>query len=642
MCGFLGYIKTNNNCSIDNEHFSQSLDLMSHRGPDEGKIINKDNWGLGFRRLSILDLSLNASQPMSTSSNMQWIVFNGEIYNYKELRLELIKDGINFNSSGDSEVLLKWIKYKGSQKINQINGMFAFAYIDLIRKKLILARDRVGKKPLFIFKNKNIVIFSSEIKSLLYLGKIQPEIDRLSINQYFSYNYVPAPRTIFKNIYKVMPANFIEFSIDNINENKTNCYWDLTSKIINSKTNYSNEKLETIIQNSISDRLYSDVPIGTFLSGGIDSSIVSGIASKQNKNITAYTIGFNDRKFDESNIASAVAKHFKIKHISEFLEPTAWEILPELAWHHEEPFADASSIPTYFLCKKASQYGKVFLSGDGGDEIFAGYSRYLRYMNQKWYDEIPHFLSGPFFNLVSNIFSSFSIYKYRALKLALPAWKRLAYNTVFLEDPINLMPLDVGCIMPNDTINNTFIRDAKKYHSFDDLKQIQLLDISYYLSNDILTKIDRTSMANSIEVRSPLLDYRIIEEALKIHSSFHISRSKGKRMLDPIAQKMLPDEALEHPKQGFGVPIDKWMRLNNYKYLNTYFHDAIKNPYLNKDSIEKIFNIFIGKRYKKYDYSHLIWKIIFFQEWYNQFIDSDLWKKARRKSIFSSNKFINY
>ena len=375
----------------------------------------------------ILDLTTSGSQPMFSADKNAIIVFNGEIYNFVELRLRLIKDGLRFNSSGDTEVLLQWLKKYGSKGLKHLNGMFSLAFLDIKEKKLLLARDRLGKKPLTEFPIKgNKIFFSSELKSLLKLDKGPKNINDQSVEQYFCYNYIPGKNTIYKNIHKLEPGSYIEFNERNISNAKSRAFWR-----IEYKPNYNItvdewcDKIDFLINDSVKLRMQSDVEVGTFLSGGIDSSLISAIAkiNSSNKNIFAFTIGFNETKWDESKFAGLLAKKYNLKHELIYFKPDLEETLSELVWHYEEPFADSSSIPTYHLCKAASNFGTVFLSGDGGDEIFAGYNRYMTVNKNNIIDNIPQRFRKRMQEIIDPYLPQFSNIRSKIMRSTLPKSK---------------------------------------------------------------------------------------------------------------------------------------------------------------------------------------------------------------------------
>ncbi len=622
MCGFIGRLSLDQK-SIFERDINDSLKLMKHRGPDEQKVEKGSYWDFGFCRLSILDLTNSGSQPMFSEDRSSIMLFNGEIYNFIELRNILVKNNIKVKSTGDTEVLLNIIKIYGSEGLKLLNGMFSLAFFDFNKKKLLLARDRAGKKPLIYYKDENKIIFGSEQKAICDHDDINMELDYISINQYFCFGYIKSPRTIFKHLKKLDPGHFIELSLlDNSSDIKTKPYWNL-----NYNPDYSLsendwiEKTESILIDAVKMRLRSDVRVGTFLSSGIDSSLITAIASKSKvrDDFCSFTIGFNDKNFDESSYAEEFSKSLGIKHNKKVLEPDNWNIITELVKHFEEPYSDSSAIPTYFLCKAASEFGVVFLSGDGGDELFAGYKRYFTVNNNNWLGFIPLFIKKPLSNSLSSFIPKGSSYYSRLKRAGIENWERKIHHYApFAGDESNYMLLSENA---KKQFKDEAIFEAKNQINLPITTQMQLIDFKYYLSNDILTKVDRASMAHSIEVRSPLLDYRLIEMAFRIPHNYHIKNNTGKNILKKVAKKYIPNSFLNHPKKGFGFPLSDALNDSRNKNIENYFLSSRtkERELYNYKEVQRLYKY---HKHSKHDFTDLVWKFIIFEEWCRQFIDS--------------------
>ncbi len=375
MCGIAGKLNFKNQ-PVEKTDILAMMNEIKHRGPDDEGIYLNNNIGLGHRRLSIIDLSSNGQQPMPDESKRFWITYNGEVYNFLELKKELLRDGVRFKSNTDTEVIIYLYKKYGAECLKLLRGMFAFAIWDNEKKELFLARDRIGKKPLKYYLSNNVLIFSSELKAILKNKEVKKEIDWQAIDKFLTYKYVPAPRTGFKNIHKLPPAHCMTIKANG--EKIIKQYWDLNfeKKLDLSEKDWL-KNITNKLKESVQARLISDVPLGVHLSGGIDSSlIVALMAEIQNKPIKTFSIGFKEKKYNELNYARLVAKKYKTNHQEFIIDPKAAEILPELAYSYEEPYADASLLPSYYLSKITKEHVTVALNGDGGDEVFAGYDRY--------------------------------------------------------------------------------------------------------------------------------------------------------------------------------------------------------------------------------------------------------------------------
>ena len=626
MCGICGIINFNGK-PISQNLIQQMNNTLIHRGPDdEGYYFNKQaNSGhpigdrpsvtLAHRRLSIIDLD-TGHQPMSNEDGTVWIVFNGEIYNFIKLREKLIKRGHQFCTKTDAEVIIHAYEEYGIDCLNHFNGMFAFALWDEKNNMLFLARDRLGIKPLYYSVLPNEFIFASEIKAILKHPKIQKEIDWKALSDYLFYQYIPPPKAIFTQVKKLPPAHFILIKKDRQIEIES--YWDLKWE-----PDYSLTKQECIDETRrlllqvVEDRLVSDVPFGAFLSGGVDSSaVVSAMAKIMNIPVKTFTIGFKESDFDEAYYGRILAKHLNTEHYEEIVKPNAIEILPELAHKFDEPFADSSAIPTYYVAKLARKRVTMVLSGDGGDEGFAGYVRYLQALKeQTLFDE-----KYPFLKKLSRLILSFYPQNLRGrgsleriLETLLQRYFRSIQIFNFTQIQ-NLLSPEIRKYL-NDYRSEYFLEKFYKENKFPDLiSALQYLDIKTYLSEDILVKIDRATMANSLEARVPLLDHRLLEFLARVPVNYKINGKTSKWILREAIKDWLPPRFLDRPKHGFAVPLAYWFRNNLAQFVKDRILGKrfLRRGFFHKDFIKKI----IEEHQKGIrDWASRIWSLLIFDEW---------------------------
>ncbi len=578
MCGILGWSGKN----INSDNACKSLDKLNHRGPDDYGIWSEDAIWMGHRRLSILDISSLGKQPYVSKCKNLIIVFNGEIYNYKELRQELQNQGINFVSNTDTEVLVESISFWGIKKsLSKFVGMFAFALYNRYKKELTLVRDRLGVKPLHYCIIGNDLIFSSEIKPLIEINFISKEINKNALCDYFRHLVIHSPETIYSRIKKLEPGAILTWHEGKSNKSK---YWNIKDISYNGLTNqlhkdegdYLNE-VENLLIESVKLRLISDVPIGVFLSGGIDSSLVTAIAQKvSTSNISTFSIGFSDSEYDESTDAKIISNILGTEHNEKVLNSIdVFNQIPKIAAEQDEPFADSSLIPTIILSKFARNNVKVALSGDGGDEFFAGYPRYFwanKIQNiQKYLTPIGSKFLGNILKLFPdkfwNVFISYlTNYKFsgsngmaqrvnrfseylrvkpeKFYEEMCPGWNNLNKLLDLDYKEISLGPSIIGHNHPNWA------------------QAMMECDQQFFLIDDVLTKVDRSSMRVSLEAREPLLDHRIAEYSWQIPFQYHVNNDldQGKRILRKILEKYIPKIHIDKPKKGFNMPVEKWLR----------------------------------------------------------------------------------
>lgn len=569
-------------------------DTLAHRGPDGfGSYFSADNhFALGHRRLSFLDLTDSGTQPISNEDKNIWITVNGEIYNYLELREDLILKKHNFKSNTDSEVLIHAYEEWGIDMVKRLEGMFAFGLWDENKQKLFLARDKFGIKPLYYYLDDNQIIFASEIKAIIENKDIKRELELSSLCDYFVYRYVPSPKTIFKNIFKIEPANYLTIN-HSFEIEKTEYYtFDFTDN------NYSQKKLiievDGLLKKSVEMHMRSEVPIGSFLSGGFDSSAIVKYMSGVDKNANTFSIGFKDWDKSEHQYAEIVAKKYGTNHTSQILDSTSLEILNDLMYFYDEPIADISIIPTYLVSKLASMSNKAVLSGEGADEIFAGYSWHKRYLweiskqqlkqAKKWGWDIP--------------LNHFDVESYS---------KAMAMG----EFNVNELKL-----LLNQTLHKEIPKDTgwfyKKYYNSETLipKRFQKMDIKCFMGELVLTKIDRASMANSLEVRVPFLNTEILEKVLNLDSEVYFDKKKQKIILYKILKKDLPKSILSRKKQGFVGPDIYYKDFDWYK-LNLDNCLLVSHGIINKPAIDL---------YLKNEDHWRLWKIAVLEKWFQKWM----------------------
>tara|TARA_B100000963_G_scaffold59456_1_gene47472 strand:- start:1633 stop:3480 length:1848 start_codon:yes stop_codon:yes gene_type:complete len=607
MCGIAGFISKD----YGKEELVKMTNSLKHRGPDAfGYFFNaKQGIGLGHRRLSIVDLSKKANQPMKSHCKRYIMVYNGEVYNYREIANET---GLsNWKTSSDSEVILEAFCKWGCDFVKKLNGMFAIAIYDLLEEKLLLFRDRMGIKPIYFFKDKNTLIFASEIKAINKL-LTKKELNYNSIYAYLHLGYIPSDQSIYRDVCKVKPGSYC---IIEKNQLKEKIYWEAASSISDktfTNLNSAKKRLQSLLRSSVEKRLMGDVPIGTFLSGGIDSSIVTAVAQEvKHSCINTFSIGFNIPKYNESSYAIKVANFLKTNH-HEFIldENDALSELENIIEHFDEPYADSSALPTMLVSKMAQKHVKICLSGDGGDELFMGYGAY------QWTKRINHPIFGNFRYPISKILAlSKDIRKKRAaLVFNCPStnWK----SHIFSQEQSFFSEKEISQLL----VTNVEDKLIEELNATPNLKrelspseEQSFFDLNNYLIDDLLVKVDRSSMYSSIEARVPLLDHNIIEFALNISESLKIGKGGGKYILKELLYNYIPQSIMDRPKWGFSIPLEKWLK-SELKYL-------IEN-YLNEDAIvqTKIFNKdFISNLIKKfysgenYLYNRL-WNIIVLQK----------------------------
>ncbi|MBW2651733.1 MAG: asparagine synthase (glutamine-hydrolyzing) [Deltaproteobacteria bacterium] len=606
--------------------------VLNHRGPDDEGVYIKNNVGLAHKRLSIIDLTSAGHQPMSNEDGSIWIVFNGEIYNFLDLRDELIEKGHCFTSKTDTETIIHLYEEKGVECVHDLRGMFAFAIWDENKKRLLIARDRAGKKPLVYYHNDEGLLFASEIKALLMDPSIKKDVDYNALHHFLTYQYTPSPLTSFAGIKKLPPAHVLIYERGNIVLKR---YWNLSyqKKLELPSLKDYGEKFRDVFQEAVRIRLRSDVPLGAFLSGGIDSSLVVAVMSGlMNQPVKTFSIGFEEESYDETKYARIIAEKYKTDHHEFVVKPDAIDILPKLVWHYNEPFADSSAIPTYYVSKMTRDYVTVALNGDGGDESFAGYERYLADKLADYYRFVPNLLRERIIRKAIDLlpYSTNRRSFVRRLKRfvkgisEIPERRYVRWICFFDNEMKNELytssfkELTKGIDSVDLTVNWYKKADAEKF-----IDKTLFVDVMSYLPEDLLVKVDIASMANSLEARSPFLDHKVMEFAASLPADLKLRGIETKYLLKHTLSDIVPKEILHRKKMGFGVPIDVWFRndLKEMAYDLLLGKRCVERGYFKKESVQRLLDEHVSEQY---DHSYRIWALLFMELWHKMFIDESI------------------
>ncbi len=633
MCGITGIMAFNEIGRFHMINLSEATDKLAQRGPDGRGIFNTERIGLGHRRLAIIDTTSDGNQPMSDESKRYTIVFNGEIFNFKELKKELIDKGISFFSNSDTEVLLKLFILEKEKCLTKLNGFFSFAIYDQATDQLIIARDRYGIKPLLYYSDEDKFLFSSEMKSLLAYG-IAKDIDYVSLYQYLQVNYIPYPNSIFKHVQKLQPGHYLTIEKRKVVEKKYYTIPYEENRVIDTSISYekAQEQLALLLDDSVQKRLISDVPLGSFLSGGIDSSVIAALASRHTPHLNTFSIGYKDEPFfDETSYANLVAKKLGTNHtVFSLTNHDLLEHVFQILDYIDEPFADSSAIPTFILSRQTRKHVTVALSGDGADELFGGYNKHLaeyKIRSKNLSTQVLKTIS-PLAQLFPKSRNSFLTNKARQLdrfakgaKLS-PADRYWRWSSYADEQEA----LDLFYPYLKSTLNKHEYKKRKKIilqHLTNDstLNDVFLSDIKLGLPNDMLTKVDLMSMANSLEVRVPFLDYRVVNFAFSLPVHYKIDNKMKKKIVQDAFRNLLPKELYNRPKQGFEVPLLKWFR-HELKSLIT--NDLLDDTFIKEQGLFNLENI---QQLKKKlnsknpeDVHAQIWGLIVFQYWWKKYM----------------------
>jgi len=623
MCGIAGIVSAATGDEIDAREIHRMCETLVHRGPDDEGLFVKNGTGLGMRRLSIIDLP-GGHQPVFNEDRSAWIVFNGEIYNFPELREGLQKRGHSFYTRSDTEVIVHLYEEMGADCVSKLRGMFAFALYDERRKKLLLARDRLGKKPLHYARQGERLLFGSEINAILTVAPDMASIDNEALMQYLYFGYIPDPLSAFTAIQKLPPGHLLEFEDGKIDVRQ---YWDLPqygTKSVRSEEECL-EEMEHRLAEAVRIRLISDVPLGALLSGGTDSStVVALMARASSKPVKTFAIGFRDQDFNEAPYARMVAEKFGTDHHELIVEPDVLETVQRLTSSLEEPFGDSSMLPTYYVSRMAREHVTVALSGDGGDEVFAGYNRYGIHLRRKVFERIPnwarHFYrEGVYPRLPWELRKTKFSYN-----VSLPWQERYVDGISFVPAFEREMPLlsdEFRAVLQERNPQDVMYRYFGRAPAEDPVSKMLYVDTKTYMVADILTKVDRMSMATSLEVRVPILDHVFVEWATGLPAEWKIREGKQKYILRKLAERVgVPREVLYRRKQGFAVPLQHWMRHELKELITAVLLDSrtLQRGYFEPRGVRQLMEEhFRGRR----DHSGRIWRLLMFELWHRNYLE---------------------
>lgn len=627
MCGILGIYFKDETRKVEERVIKNMCDTIRHRGPDDEGCFLFGNIGLGVCRLSVIDLA-TGHQPIHNEDKTVWVVLNGEIYNFSELKAELIAKGHKFYTRTDTEVIVHLYEDKKDRCVEDLNGMFAFAVLDTKEKKLFIARDRLGIKPLYYYNKDGIFIFGSELKAILSFPHFNSQIDPESLYHFFSLNYIPSPGTIFKDIKQLLAGHSLVFTRGGLKITK---YWDLCfNGYTKDREDHIIDCTHDLLKKSVKRMLKSDVALGAFLSGGMDSSaLVSLITEISGKPIKTFSVGFEEDSYDESHFAELAAGHFKTDHYKLVCHPKdVIENLPKIVWHADNLLADPAMLPLYLISKLAKEHVTVCLSGDGGDEIFAGYPTYMADRYAKFYRKIPAFAKKLIIRKLINslpVSSQKFSFEYKAKKFIegadfSPGKAHYWWRTVFSDNE------------KEQLLSNDFVREIRNpdsyftyqshYNNFSNkdfnLDKYMYADIKVWLTDNNLIRVDAMSMANSLEVRVPFLDHELVEFMFRVPANLRMKRGKLKYLLKKAMNDKIPHQIIERQKAGWHVPLAEWFRADLKDYISDTLSNTkvIESGFFNKTYIDTL----LGEHFRRRrNNSFKIWGLLVFFQWYDTF-----------------------
>ncbi len=623
MCGIAGFSWQ------DEELVAKMMQKLAHRGPDCHGTYSDEQISLGHQRLSILDLSDLGRQPMSFQDESLWLSFNGEIYNFLELRHILKNRGYNFRSHTDTEVILAAYAEFGIECLQQFNGMFAFALWDGNKRELILARDRLGIKPLYYYYERGKLAFASELKALLEIPSVSRELNYQALYDYIGYEFIPAPNTIFRNIYKLSPGHYLRFRAGKLELTR---YWNLQFETESQSHSYYEDKLEELLEDSVRKRLIADVPVGVFLSGGLDSSSIATMMVRCGKNsLQTFALGYEDRSFSELDYAKTMAQELKTEHRELIIQPITPELLEKAVWHLDEPMTDLSAIPFYLICQHARKHVKVCLSGEGGDELLAGYDRFLASKAHSYYKFLPSFIRS---KVVAPLIEALPDRPQK--KGAINLLKRFIQGGLLPEIgghmrwqyfgiPEREEQLFVSEILsevdrdPFAPVKRILANCNSSCNSSDRLAREIYVDLNLTMVDSLIMKADKMSMAHGLEVRVPFLDHHLVEFCATIPSHLKLQGITTKAVFRSAMKGVLPEKIRTRGKQGYSLPIKSWLRED----LKDYMTEVLNSSPLIATAFELKYIQRLIQEHLEYraNHNHILWALINLALWHRLFLE---------------------
>ncbi|MDF2947074.1 MAG: asnB [Bacillales bacterium] len=634
MCGFIGCVhnKPFNNTNDDQEKFKFMNDIITHRGPDDDGFFTDDHIQFGFRRLSIIDLEAG-HQPLTYENDRYVIIFNGEIYNYLELREMLISEGSEFRTQSDTEVIIALYASKKQKVVEYLRGMFAFLIWDKEEKVLFGARDHFGIKPLHYYEKNNTFYFASEKKSILEIMD-KHYVNQESLQHYFTYQYVPEPLTMSMSIMKLEPGHYF---IKKINEEiEITQFWKPEFKPVDVEKNILMEEIRNVLFDSVQIHMRSDVPVGSFLSGGIDSTIIASIANQFHPGIKTFSVGFKTEGYSEVDVAKETAEKIGVENHEVFVSAEEFvNELPKIIWHMDDPLADPAAVPLYFVAKEAAKHVTVVLSGEGSDELFGGYNIYHEPFSLKYFDYVPSSAKGALKTLSKILPDGFKGKSF-IQRGSTPIEDRYFGNAKIFNETEKQRLIRLY----NEELSYKEVTKPlyERIQNYDDVSKMQYIDMYTWLRGDILLKADKMTMAHSLELRVPFLDKEVFNIASKIPTNMKITNGTTKAILREAVRGIIPDHVLDRRKLGFPVPIRHWLKDELFDWAESLIHTSEVDYLLHKNYVLQLLN---DHRLGKADYSRKIWTVLMFMLWHQIYIENiydinELQNKNQRcKSIIS-------
>ena len=634
MCGFVGFYSKIGKAN-EYEHMNEMLSAIHHRGPDDTGVF-QDEWvQFGFKRLSIIDLE-NGAQPLNDHSKRYWIIFNGEIYNYVELREKLVEQGYPFQTESDTEVIIALYSLYKEESVKLLEGMFSFLIWDTEEKSIFGARDPFGIKPLFYFQNDNELIFASEVKSIFQGMQIEDSIDETQLQHYLTFQYVPEPNTLFPSINKVKPGHY--FTLDEKNGLQFNEYWHPTFHPVAQSEKGLENHIQEVLRQSVKKHMRSDVPVGCFLSGGIDSTIVATLSKEFNPNIKTFSVGFEIDGYSEIDVAKKTAEALGVENISYNIKPEEFiKELPKIIWHLDDPVADPAAIPLYFLARTAREHVTVALSGEGADELFGGYNIYREPQSLKMFEYIPDMLKKSLMKISMSMPDGMKGKSF-ILRGCTPIEERFIGNAkIYTEEEKADFFKGHSQHVNYRQVTESIYDYAKNY---DDVTKMQYVDMHTWLKGDILVKADKMSMAHSLEVRVPFLDKVVFDAASSISKQLKVDSTQTKTLLRKAVTGLIPEHVTNRRKLGFPVPLRVWLKdelydwakmlIQNSSAAEQYFHQSYLLKLLEdhragvSDNSRKLWTVFV----------FLIWHSLYVEQ-YQQKMEKYDWLSTKREIVES-------